>query len=223
MRLSYFKYGIDIFLEENEIGVMVLEHPQVYTEMLEDLLKQSEGEAGSWQLSVMNKDLVISKSIVIVHTPFQLELNSKKNLNYLYKEMQLISDEYEYENVSKINSDIVTYLDMISQKLPYPIEYNFEFEPVQLYKQYEVHFDLEGTSLLEKVINFIRLEKILCDTKLIIFVNLKAYFDKEQLEEIYKVSNYNKLSLLLLETQKRDYITGEKYYIIDSDQCLIVH
>lgn len=223
MRLSYFKYGIDILLEENQVGVMVLEQPQVYTELLSELLKQSEGEEGLWQLSEGNKDLALNKSVVIVHTPLQLDLNSKKNLNYLYKEMQMISDEYAYENVSELNSGIVAYLDMISQKLPYQIDYKLELDATQLYKQYEVRLDLDGTSLLEKVINYIQLEKLLCNTKLIVFVNLKAYFDKEQLEEIYKTAIYNKISLFLIETQERDCITGEKYCIIDNDKCLIVH
>lgn len=223
MRLSYFKYGIDILLEENQVGVMVLEQPQVYTELLSELLKQSDGEEGLWQLSEGNKDLVINKSVVIVHTPLQLDLNSKKNLNYLYKEMQIISDEYAYEIVGEINSDIVAYLDMISKKLPYQIDYKLELEPTQLYKQYEVRLDLDGTSLLEKVINYIQLEKLLCNTKLIVFINLKAYFDKEQLEEIYKTAIYNKIFILLIETQERDCITGEKYCIIDNDKCLIVH
>lgn len=223
MRLSYFKYGIDLFLEENQVNVMVLEHPHVYAEMMSELLKQCAGEEGAWQLSEGDKDLVFSKCISIVHTPFQLELNSKKNLNYLYKEMQIISDEYAYENISEINSNIVAYLDVISQKLPYQIDYNLELEPAQLYKQYEVRLDLEGTSLLEKVLNYIQLEKLLCNTKLIVFTNLKNYFDKEQLEEIYKTATYNKIFILLVETQKRFYITGEKYCIIDNDKCLIIH
>lgn len=223
MRLSYFKYGIDILLEENQVGVMVLEQPQVYTELLSELLKQSEGEEGLWQLSEGNKDLVFNKSVVIVHTPLQLDLNSKKNLNYLYKEMQMISNECAYENVSELNSSIVAYLDMISQKLPYQIDYKLELEPTQLYKQYEVSLDMDGTSLLEKVINYIQLEKLLCNTKLIVFVNLKAYFDKEELKEIYKTAIYNKIFLLLIETQERGCISGEEYCIIDSDKCLIIH
>lgn len=223
MRLSYFKYGIDLFLEENQVDVMVLEHPHVYTEMMSELLKQCAGEEGAWQLSEGDKDLVFSKCISIAHTPFQLELNSKKNLNYLYKEMQIISDEYAYENISEINSNIVAYLDVISQKLPYQIDYNLELEPTQLYKQYEVRLDLAGTSLLEKVLNYIQLEKLLCNTKLIVFTNLKNYFDKEQLEEIYKTAAYNKIFILLIETQKKYYIAGEKYCIIDNDRCLIMH
>lgn len=223
MRLSYFSYGIDILIEENMVNVLVVENQQVYTELINALIVQSAGNDGNWQLSDGDKDLTIGKSISLVHTPFMLELNSKKNLNYLYKELQTISEEYAYEDLSVINSDIVTYLDKISQKLPYQIDYNLELEPIQLFKQYDVHLDLDGTTLLEKVLNYIQLEKILCNANLIIFVNLRAFFSDEQIVEIYKTANYNKMSIFLIETQKRVNITGEKYCIIDSDKCVIIH
>ena len=221
MRLSYFSYGIDILMEENMVNVLVVENQQVYTELIDALIIQSAGSEGNWQLSDGDKDLTIGKSISLVHTPFMLELNSKKNLNYLYKELQTISEEYAYENLSVINSYIVTYLDKISQKIPYQIDYNLELEPTQLFKQYDVHLDLDGVTLFEKVLNYIQLEKILCNTKLIIFFNLRAFFSDEQIEEVYKTANYNKMYIFLLETQKRNSIDGEKYCIIDSDKGLI--
>ena len=219
MRLSYFSYGIDILIEENIVNVLVVENQQVYVELINAMIVQSAGNEGNWQLSDDNKDLAIGKSISLVHTPFMLELNSKKNLNYLYKELQNISEECAYEDINVINSDIITYLDKISQKLPYQINYNLELEPTHLFKQYEVHLDVDGTTLLEKVLNYIQLEKILCNTKLLVFVNLRAFFSDEQMVEIYKTANYNKIPIFLVETQKRGNINGEKYCIIDNDWC----
>lgn len=223
MRLSYFNCGIDIIFEENIVDVLVVENQQVYTELIDMLIGQLAGNEGKWQLSDSDKDLAVGKGISLVYTPFMLDLNSKKNLNYLYKELQTISEEYAYEDLSEINSDIVTYLDKISQKLPYQVDYNLEMEPTQLFKQYDVHLDLDGTTLLEKVLNYIQLEKLLCNTKLIIFMNLRSYFSDDQIIEVYKTANYNKIYILLIETQKRCCIKGERYCIIDSDKCLIMH
>lgn len=223
MRLSYFSYGIDIFIEENVVNVLVVENQNVYRELINDLILQSAGNEGVWQLSDGDKDLIIAKSISLVHTPFMLELNSKKNLSYLYKELKFISDEYAYEEMSEINTSIVAFLDKIAQKLPYQLDYNFDLELPQLFKQYDVHIDMDGTSLLEKVLNYIQLEKTLCNTKLLVFMNLRSYFNDEEIVEIYKMASYNKISLFLIEIQKRDSISGEKYCIIDKDKCIITY
>ncbi|MBR2403535.1 MAG: type II-A CRISPR-associated protein Csn2 [Lachnospiraceae bacterium] len=50
---------------------------------------------------------------------------------------------------------------------------------------YNVHFDFQEIDLLEKVLNYMQLEKTLCGTKLIVFINFKSFFDKEQIREIY--------------------------------------
>ena len=68
-----------------------------------------------------------------------------------------------------------------------------------------------------------QLEKALCGTRLMVFVNLKAYLNEVELEEVYKMAFYNKIQLLLLESVKKDVLPAEKYCIIDKDKCVIYH
>lgn len=221
MRLSCFDYGIDLTFEENMVNVLVVENQQVYSTLLGTILQQISGETAIWQFSDAEKDLQMSKTVSLVHSPFLIDLNSKKSLNYLYKEMQMIADEFFGDKVGEINSAIVDCLDGIAEKLSYPVEFNLDLSMVEVFKLYDVHFDFQDSSLIEKVINFVQLEKVLFGTRLIIFVNLKSYFDTSQLQELYKAACYNKMPLLLIEPIKRDCLSAEKYCIIDKDKCLI--
>ena len=221
MRLSCFDYGVDLTFEENMVNVLVVENQQVYSAVLGTILQQISGEAAIWQFSDAEKDLQMSKTVSLVHSPFLIDLNSKKSLNYLYKEMQMITDEFFSDKVGELNSAIVDCLDGIAEKLSYPVEFNLDLSMVDVFKLYDVHFDFRDSSLIEKVLNFVQLEKVLFGTRLIIFVNLKSYFDTSQLQELYKVACYNKMPLLLIESAKRDCLNAEKYCIIDKDKCLI--
>lgn len=221
MRLSCFEYGIDLLFQENQVNVLVLENQQVYSRVLGTILQQIAGEESVWQLSDCDKELQINKCVTLVHSPFLLDVNSKKYLTFLYKEMQIVVDEFCEESVGEINATIVNCLDAIAKKISYPVNFNLDLSMTDVFKLYDVHFDFQESTLMEKILNYIQLEKVLVGTKLIIFVNLKDYFDEAQMQEIYKTAFYNKMPLLLIEAVKRDCLSEEKYCIIDKDKCVI--
>ena len=132
-----------------------------------------------------------------------------------------IANEELYEEKEAVNAAIVSYLDKLLSKVPYPITFNLEMDLMGLFKQYEVKMELENVPLFERLINYIQLEKMVCGTKLLIFVNLKDFLDKEQLQELYKTAFYSKIHLLLIESIKKDVLSEEKYCIIDKDRCVI--
>ncbi|MBR4026754.1 MAG: type II-A CRISPR-associated protein Csn2 [Lachnospiraceae bacterium] len=188
--------GIDIFFEENKVNVLVIENPIIYTKFLENLMSQIEN--GFILLSEGEKRLQIHKCTSIIHSPLCIDLNNKKILSYLYKEMKELSSEnfFEKENV---NSTIISYLEELIIKVPYPVTLDLNLDEMSLYKLYNVRIEIEELTLMEKIIYYIQLEKMLCKTQLLVFVNLKAFFSSEQLQEIYKMAFYNKISILLLE------------------------
>ena len=223
MRLSCFDLCVDILFAENRINVLILEKPEIFTEFLERILRQCGGTESGLLLSEDDKKLSFDKHVTIVHSPMLLELNSKRIQNYLFQEMKSISDDFLFKEKESINSAIVNYLDNIEKRLPYPIRFDVELDAAALFKCYEVQLDFEPLSLLEKLLNYLQLEKMLCKTKLVILVNIKAYLEQSQIEELYKFAFYNKIQILLLESEEKGCLPNEKYYIIDKDRCLIVH
>lgn len=221
MRLSCFDYDVDFVFEENQVQVLVVENQQVYSKLIGTIVQQISGEESIWQFSDGDKELQMSKSVSLVHSPFLLEFNSKKSLNYLYKEMQTVANDFCSDSAGEINSSIVDYLDVITQKLPYPVEFNLDLNVIDIFKLYDVHFDFQNSSLIEKVLNYIQMEKVLFDTKLIIFINMKDYFDNNEMQEIYKTAFYYKTPILLIESSQRNCLEEEKYCIIDKEKCLI--
>lgn len=148
-------------------------------------------------------------------------MNTKRIQTHLFSEMKEISNDFCYEPKENVNNMIVSYLDKLSAKLPYPISFNLSLDEMGLYKQYDVRMAFENNDLVEKVINFIQLQATLCNVKVMIFVNGKAYFSEEQLKEIYTCAFYNKIHILLVESEKKNCLQEEKYYIIDADKCFI--
>ena len=55
MKAIYAKYGIELSLTENQIITLVVENPQVLSDMLRDIFRQINGEEGGWILSENEK------------------------------------------------------------------------------------------------------------------------------------------------------------------------
>ena len=90
-----------------------------------------------------------------------------------------------------------------------------------LLKAYNVRLETEGVTLLERIVEYLRLLHQLCKIKVIIFVNLKTYLSDSELEQLYEFSAYEKMSFVLLENVHRNRLKNEKICIVDHDCCII--
>lgn len=214
---------LELTFQENKTNVLIIEEQKMYTDFLNRIMQQQNGIDSGMSAYEEEKKINFSKEVMIVHSPLLIELNGNRVQKFLYNELQITTNEFLYNMKEKLNSSIVEYLDSLAEKIPYPIKFDLDMDMNLLYKHYNVGFNYEEKTLLEKVLNFIQLEKILCNTKMIIFVNLKAFFTSEQIVEIYRQAFYNKIQLLMVENVESYCLAEEKYYIIDKDKCLIAY
>lgn len=77
---------------------------------------------------------------------------------------------------------------------------------------------IDDEPLLEKQIKFLKTAQDVGLKSVLLFVNLKLFFDKKAIEEIYDQAVFSGLKLLLLETVPDDRLfSDERKYIIDQD------
>lgn len=222
MILAYSKLNLRMEFIENTVNVLVLEDPVQFSEIVY-LLKSDEKVLESpFVLSESDKFLQISKEMEIIVDPFSLDFNSRKIQQQLYKEMEIVATEFDVEK-AEVNGRMLYLIEGIQERLQYQnIAYNLEFSWENLLKLYQVHFEPLCESLLEKLVEYIKIASNLLNLKVIGFVNLKLYLTKEQLHYLYEIAFYNKVNLLLIENIENTQLEEEKLYIVDRDKCIIV-
>ena len=221
MILQWRSMGLDIKFQENETKILAIENQELYSSFISELIYSLENSDGLFSLYEGEKKININKSVEIIFSPILLDLNSKKIQTYLFAEMRAISDESGYGIKEEANVAIIRYLDYLSQHISYPIKFKLELDENSLYKNYEVRMDFEDGTLLEKMMNYIHILGMLCNTKLLVCVGIKSYFSEKQQLEIYKCAFQNKVHLLLIEGSQSSCLSTEKYCIIDKDKCFI--
>lgn len=163
----------------------------------------------------------LDKCTEIVVNPFSFEINNRKNLNKLYQEMHMISQEEYFLSKSMLNTETVRYLNDISQKLPYAIQFVTDLNEVELFKIYDVKLEDKFSSLLEKLTEYLKILALLRNIRLVILVNLRDYLSSTQVKELYKTVFYYKINVLLVESSQKERLNCEDYHILDEQDCLI--
>ena len=221
MKLTCAKYGLEINFRENIAEVLILENPVCMTEVITCIKAQCEGNEGILILSEKDNYLKFEKSVLAIVNPFSLNLNDRKILSKLYNQMEAYGSDFGLEK-EKINAQIISMMDQLILKSPYE-NLTYQLEPgwIELFKAYDLCFEKEKESLLENLIEYIKVISNLTGIQLVCLINIKSYFTNEEILEFYKYVFYNKLHVLLIETVEREKLSNEDVFIVDKDLCLI--
>lgn len=222
MKVLYSDLGIKIEITENEVYSIVLENPDDMKKFVEELWNQSNGDDGKIIVSDNEKIVRFDKVCDVVLDPFSINLNSRKIINKLYADMEIMGNERP-EEMGDINSRVVNLIDIFTTSLGYcNVEYNLDFKWTDIFKIYNLRFADNYENLVEKISYYIKIISEMTESKVLFLVNMKSFFSKDELENIYRTAMYNKIGLVMVDSQRNVDIESEKVYIVDKDHCLIL-
>lgn len=221
MKLICAKYGLSVELKENQILVWSIENATIFSELAQNLWSQANGSDGEFLISDKEDTYQISKILEFIVNPFSVSCNGKKVLTGLYKELSYFSINEFQEESETLHGAIVSYLVKVCSKVPYALEYQLDFDPLDLFKLYDVQVDSHPSTLLEKIEDYVRALHQILHIKIFAFLNLKQYFSTDELKEFYKFCAYEKVYMILVERFYNFSSEEEKHWILDKDLCLI--
>lgn len=208
-------------ITENRVNVLVIEKPDVMAEVIDELYKQVGGEEGMFVLSENFNIMKFSKEVMLILEPFSVDVNDKKFIAKLHNQLK----EYAVENMpmamAQLGLQINGYVENVCRNLPYNTVYKVEYEPLSIFKLADVKFNVDATTLLEKIVEYIGLAGKLCGVRVVIFLNLKNFLSEQNLAQLYEYAFYNKINLILLEYRYCNKCENEDIIIIDKDRCVI--
>lgn len=222
MNLVNAKYSISLAIEDGCMNELVIENPESFASVIEQLLFACDGNESDWILSENEKSLRMDKICDLIMNPLQVDFNNKKIQSKLYQEMVETANEYILEK-NEINKLIINQLAMVIDRLPYEcVSYNLDFDWNNILKSYNVQIDVECNTLTERLLEYIKLQSFLMKTKVLFFVNLRSYITIDSVYEIQKMAAYYKMAIILIENIEREKISHTNLSIIDNDNCLIL-
>ena len=217
---KYLENSLEI--KSKTINTLVIEDTHYFSLFLKGLIEATEIESDEFELIEDYKTVDITKYVEIIFDIFNLEANSANILKKMYSELEedlntqeVYTKKVELESIIANITDELIYRSRFSLKAG---EINYQ----NLFKAIEIEFDYEKNSVLERLIEYIKVTSELLKTKVYIIVNLDSFLSEEELVELEKFLLYNDIKVLALQnTIRREVKPSENLRIVDKDLCEI--
>lgn len=157
-----------------------------------------------------------------IFNPLDLNLNTKQNLNALYK---ILKKSY----FSELSASVQQIQDLLTQvckeiRLDFDAELTMEssIRIDDIFKIGGLQFSEIDSSLLEKFVRYISIIKELRNVSIIFINHLHDYFENTEIEQLLKELGYRGITLVNIETfVPQNKLENETICIIDKDLCSI--
>lgn len=223
MRIAHKDYNFIFELEENSRGLLIVESPMLFRQIIEEMRRSIEDREEIFIFSENNKIIKPWEEIGFVINPMSMELNIKKVINKLYEKISddVTSSELLIES-NAIFQRIEEYAINITDNIDYELSYKDKIEIIDILKMLDVKLVENYADLTEKILEYIRVNSTLMGNKCFIFVNLNTFFSEYEIEKIYEFAEYNKMLIFLIESRQPDNVSKyTQIKIIDKDGCEI--
>ena len=222
MKLVNADWMLEITINENIPAILVLENSEAMTEIVEDFYNLCLRGEGTSVLSDDIKVISFEKAVEVVINPFAVDFNSKRIQSKLYSELLEVTELYVEER-AELQSRIIDYLDKLSYHVPYEMITNeMDLDLMKLFKAFDVRLDPQCNTLLERLVEYIKVQARLLNRRLIIFVSVFSYLDVEAVQKLIEICVYHKLGIVFIENREPIFQISAKTYIIDKDKCIII-
>lgn len=221
MKLRIIGFEQDIEFEENQINILKIESANLLCNILENINDNVNGISTNEVILLDEKEEItkMEDKIYILLDIFNIEYNSKKILNKIYKQISekiKLNEDYELETLSlKIRKYLTTEIN----EMPFEFIMKNELDIEDILKLFNLKID-ETTyqTLLERLEFLINVLSTLKIAEILIIPNIKLYLNEKEIIELYKYSLYNNIKLLIIERNlNQTKLKYEKIYYIDSE------
>ena len=171
------------------------------------------------------KELDVKKYSIFIPSPFEININSKKNLSLLYNEENKFLSTEDRNKLEVINSEIISILEDIKIKSFYDLDYDNEVAPIKIFDLFRLRFseDMEF-NFFSYFKRYIDVSAKLSNVKIIFtydFAHLLNDEEIDELEEILEKNNIKILDIVFNSDIKNDIVRNDYVFIkhIDDDFC----
>lgn len=221
MKINIEYIDNEIIMPDNKVFNIEIENKIYFYRLINELNYISNGadspEENNIKFFKNNNELNLFNKIDVYIDYFNIDFNSKKIINSLYRALKTTISEEDKIKIANYYLKIKNILSKSFLDYNLPLTISSEYDIELIFKLLKINVEKKN-NLLDNLLILIDINNIFKINELLIFVNLKQYLNKEELNELYKYSVYNNVKILLIDSQSYGTCNEyEKKLIIDSN------
>lgn len=212
-----------INLDEPKFITLVLENKVMFYKMNKYCFDNFDNTDDFFNYLNNGLSVPVEKAMHFIVCLYDLNLNTKRNINALYK---ILKSKYYIElksDISSLKDKVKEIVSNISSDFDIELKINSQINEDDLFKVMDLRFDDSASSLLESLIKYCLIIYELQNINIFIFNNLHQYFETNELKSLFYEFQYNGLTIINLENDSQFQKNhDEELLIIDNDICSII-
>ena len=202
MKLKFSFLENTINLNDEYIMCLEVENKKYFYRIIDILIKYSEG------IFIEDNLFDTNFNIRVIIDYFNLELNNRKTLNNINKIIiSNLTPEYLVD-ITNLYKKFLKNYEKILKEIDIPLTVNKDFQLENISKIFDLKIHTEN-DVLKDLLILIDTYKETKEYNMIFLINLKQYLTEDELQELYKYSIYNKVKIVLIDSQS--YGIAKKY------------
>ncbi|MDR0935003.1 MAG: type II-A CRISPR-associated protein Csn2 [Erysipelotrichaceae bacterium] len=212
----------EINLETSKFYTIVIENRKLNYDVSKYLYNEFSAKEDYFTIFKDDKKLDITNEATFVFNLFSLDLNTKRNINALYKILRKSCSDTLQADIKNIKNEIVKVVQQISLDFDIELGVNNDIREDDLFKIVDLRFSEGDDSYLLRFKKYVETVYELLGVRVFFIYHLHDYFNKNELDTIFHELSYKNMSLINLEiSQNYEKSENEEFIVIDQDLCSI--
>lgn len=222
MNILWLDISEIIRIDSGDIWRIVIDNPKLYSKLLQLLDENTADNDGRLEIfDNSDNKLKLHDTIMPIIDYINLSNNNKVLQSKLKKKIiNFMNSDLE---VNKLIGDINHQFSLIKAELSDEITFNLEMTDYitieSIYKFLDIKFEDSADTLLQKLINYVKIISEFNIVRILVLVNIQAYLTIDELTELIKTAKYEEVAIIMLESTIRYGISYDKTLVIDDDLC----
>ena len=220
IKLYFFEEFID--LEVGKLYTITIENRKILHDFEKYLFNEFEGNSDYLLLMNNNKIIDHKKNIYFLSNFYDMDLNNKKNLLALYKQIKVNHNDELKERFEQLTSNINEFLEFMNFESGFDLTFDSNILMDDVFKLGDLRFNNENDSLFNTLISYLEIINNLFNIEVFIVEELHKYFSNDELIKAINELKYHGIILINIEKDNNfEGIVDEIRNYIDIDYCTI--
>ena len=220
IKLYFFEEFID--LEVGKLYTIIIENRKILHDFEKYLFNEFEGNSDYLLLMDNNKIIDHKKNIYFLSNFYDMDLNNKKNLLALYKQIKVNHNDELKEMFEQLTSNIIDFFEFINFESEFDLTFDSNILIDDVLKLGDLRFNNENDSLFNSFISYLEIINNLFNINVFVVEELHKYFSNDDLIKAMNELKYHGIILINIEKDNNfEGIVDEIRNYIDIDYCTI--
>lgn len=215
----------DFKIEENEDSLdsclLIIQNKKKLYKVLMNL--DSDFEDTPFIKIIDNSYKLLKNSDYIDYIPnlLLIDVNTKKNINALLRQIKVVSSGEIKKTCGKIVEELIDCFNNIKFESSFSLYEEIEFEDDDLLKLLSIKIEDNKLDILNRLITYIKISYELRNIKIFITFNIYSLLEDEEINLLIKETKLLGVKLINIETSDVHKNNFDIKKILDKDLCLI--